>query len=198
MLILKNEIKEVFKTLGMPEGLTVTRGAGRGPKFVSISGQCGEPILTITKVEVGAKLTKVEREILILDYIVPALTVNKEAILDYIKLRKDTSIDDDLKELKAKYPDMKRRKYWDGTQKGYEYVSISGGVDNCEIYMTQDGSFEVSISRLPEGDFKQIINSVMKIAKSALPEYMRLLDLSDKREDSLRTAKRLLNEMCDF
>ena len=58
MLLLKNEIKEVFKAHGMPEGLTVSRTQS---KHIAITGQCGEPVLTITKVEVGTKLTKAER-----------------------------------------------------------------------------------------------------------------------------------------
>ena len=195
MLILKNEIKEVFKTLGMPEGLTVSRN--NRTKFVAISGQCGEPVLTITKVEIGAKLTKAEREILINDYIVPALTVNKKAVLDYIKLRKDTTVDDDLKALQDKYILKHSCKSWLNPQEGFECLSIHD--NNYSIkYIPDEDVYKVIISNVEFEEAKKVIKKLLKVAKVVLPKYEGLLIKQNEIADKVSKSKSFLNEKCGF
>ena len=193
MIILKNEIKEVFKAHGMPEGLTVTRGN----KFISISGQCGEPVLTITKVEVGSKLTKAERAIIIGGYIEPALTANKKAILAYIKLRKDTTVQDALDTFVKGNTGLSSSRYYKDNQK-YGYVSLTNGDNNCTVYMSTAGEFDVSFSRLSKDYYKEIARNMIKKAEKILPLYLETLKAVDERNKTLQTAKSFLNEKCGF
>ena len=193
MLVLKNKIEAIFKELGMPENLTVTRD--KHTRFVSISGQCGEPILTITEVEVSAKLTKAEREILINDYIVPTLTANKKAILDYIKLREDTSIDDKYNELNRKYKLDFRAKGWDGLTIGF--LSISE--NDCEIsYYIETDEYKVTIFDVAFDDAITNIKKLLKTAKKILPIYKKVLEAKEARKNKLSEVKSLLNKKCGF
>jgi hypothetical protein len=198
MLILKKEIKDIFKSLGMPEGLTVTRGAGRGANFISISGQCGAPILTITKVEVGTKLTKTEREILIDDYIVPAIKNNKKNILKYIEKLKDTKVDDRIAELKSNYKLSVDTGFRDSIIR-----SVSIQCNNISVTLDPEGNlgagnFTINLMSTPIDTYGDECKKAISTAKKVLPEYLALLEVRKAQGDVIKELRVLLTEKCGF
>ena len=88
MLMLKNEIKDIFKAVGLEEFTVGRDSAGH----LNIVGPCGKPLVPITNFTIGAKLTKAEREITIEDHIKPILSKYKADILDLIKATEDNEV----------------------------------------------------------------------------------------------------------
>jgi len=80
MLMLKNEVKDLFKKAKLDEFTVGRDGAG----FLNIVGPCGKPLVPITNFSIGSKLTKAEREICIDDHIQPVLKAHTKTILDLI------------------------------------------------------------------------------------------------------------------
>ena len=201
MIILKNEVKALFKEFKMPEGLTVNRVG----KFIVVTGQCGEPILTITKVEVGAKLTKIERELLISDYLRPAITEYRDAILAYVKLKKDTSNADAISKIHEDHNvSVGNNSHRYGVNKDelpiYDYYCYSPKDNNSIIISlrTKTNIFEVSVSSVNEDEYKAPLKAALKTAKEVLPKLKELYATRDIRTLELQKTNELLNESCGF
>jgi len=77
MLQLKSKTAQLFKDAGLEE-LTV----GRDSKgYIALIGkECNQPILSIGSIQVGNKLSKAEADIVINEYLTPALTTYKTDI----------------------------------------------------------------------------------------------------------------------
>jgi len=81
MILLRKQADELLKEAGFDERLTVSRI----DKYVYIVGQCGKPVMRVSDLEAGNKLTKVERNIIIEDYLIPLLD-KKDLVNAYISL----------------------------------------------------------------------------------------------------------------
>ena len=191
MLILKNEVKELFESYGMLEGLTVSRGQD---KFVSICGKCGEPVLTITSVEVGSKLTSKERKILTEDYITPAMGANRDAILEYVELKKDKDIENKIEELSKglnlKYDtDYRTPHTINGVSIHTELVHIR--------YKVKEDRYTIALNNM---DIEMVseLQNIVNEAKRILPIYLDLLKKQKTRDDLLQEQRSLLTQSCGF
>ena len=192
MLILKNEIKVMFRANGMPSGLTVSRN--NTTRFISISGECGDPILTVSKVEIGYKLTKAERKIIIDDYIEPALLKNKADILEYIKLKKDTSAQDELDRVLKEYKTLSITAFYKGSRE----VKMRSDDDSLEIIL-RNGKFYLRISYLELDKMcEKKISSFVSGAKDVLLNYLKALDDVDNHNELLKIQQNKLVENCGF
>jgi len=89
MLKLKSETKQLFIDAGLEE-LTV----GRDTKgYLSLIGkECNQPILSIGSVQVSNKLSKVESEIVINEYLTPTLTTHAKEVRAYLDMRKAINV----------------------------------------------------------------------------------------------------------
>jgi hypothetical protein len=81
MILLRQQAEKLLREAGFDERLTISRVE----KYVYITGQCGKPVMKVSDLEVGSKLSKIEREILINDYLIPLLG-NKDKVNRYITL----------------------------------------------------------------------------------------------------------------
>ena len=85
MIQLKAQVKQLFADAGIPE-LTVGRDSNN---YLTIVGkECGQPIMTISQVEVSASMTKAVRKIVIDDYLTPALTKHSKDFMSMIAAKK--------------------------------------------------------------------------------------------------------------
>ena len=81
MLKLKSVTKKLFKDVGLSD-ITVGRD---NSGYISLVGvECNKPVLTIGSIQVGTKLSKVESEIVINEYIIPTLDKYAEDIRMYV------------------------------------------------------------------------------------------------------------------
>jgi len=85
MLMLKNEVKDLFKSAKLND-FTVGRDS---VGHLNIVGPCGKPLVAITNFSIGSKLTKAEREICVDDHIKPVLAAHTKTILELIKAKEE-------------------------------------------------------------------------------------------------------------
>jgi len=88
MLMLKNEVKDLFKKAKLDDFTVGRDNSG----YLNIVGPCGKPLVPITNFSIGAKLTKAEREICIDDHIKPVLAAHTKTILDLIDAKESEAI----------------------------------------------------------------------------------------------------------
>jgi len=77
MILFRKEAEKILKDHGFSEDFTVSRVG----KYIWLVGKCGKTILQVSDLEVGSKLSKTERELLIEDYLYPNV-IMKKAKLD--------------------------------------------------------------------------------------------------------------------
>ena len=93
MILLVREATTYLTAHGLSD-LTVSR-SDQG--YVQLVGRaCQKPLITITSINVSNKLTAKEREIIMDDYIKPAIDKYKDDILELMRLAGDTTTADDL------------------------------------------------------------------------------------------------------
>jgi len=98
MILLRQQAEKLLREAGFDERLTISRVE----KYVYITGQCGKPVMKVSDLEVSSKLSKVEREILINDYLIPLLG-NKDKVNHYITLEEQLiETDKEMKETASK------------------------------------------------------------------------------------------------
>jgi len=85
MLILKNELKDEFKRVGLDE-ITVSRDNNG---YLWLAGSCGKKIVRITDFSVSSKLTKTERKIATENYILPTIAKYASDIKDMIDSKEE-------------------------------------------------------------------------------------------------------------
>ena len=91
MILLTKTINKVLEDAVLSE-LTVTRSSEGTLQLVG--RECGQSILLLSSMPISKKLTVVEREILIEDYIMPLITKHRKDLASLVTLMKDRTIED--------------------------------------------------------------------------------------------------------
>jgi len=157
MILLRKQAEELLKEAGFDERLTVSRVE----KYVYITGQCGKPVMRVSDLEVGNKLTKVERNIIIEDYLIPLLD-KKDLVNAYI------SLEDSIRE---------QNKMFEETIQKLN-IRITFGYYNTDVtfhaaYVEESiKKLEVSISKKASA-FKDVLISANDITFDALQTLLK-------------------------
>ena len=105
MIILTKRINEELDKAGLPE-LTVLRDDDGQLNLVG--RECAKPIMKLSSMPIGKKLSAVERNILIDDYVLVLITKHLKDLKSLMALMKDSSHKDALDKYKD---DLKKTKY---------------------------------------------------------------------------------------
>jgi hypothetical protein len=185
MILLKNEVKDLFEKAGIPE-LTVSRGI---EGYLTIVGkECGQLIMTISQVTVPRTMNKATRKIIIDDYLVPALTKYSKDFVNMVKAKKKAkqakkALSDELKNIEALGYD---HSYYSAIKfRGLNGSAIKFGYFlNTENYIIED--------RVSKKELKEIMTKIEK-AETELKMYLKLLKeftaASDDAEEEFKKVK---------
>ena len=157
MILLRKQADELLKEAGLDERFTVKRV----DKCIYLTEQCGKPVVKVSDLKVGTKLSKIERNIIIKDYLVPLLS-KKELLNIYIDL--GNSIREQNEMLEETMQKLNVRK-------SYTYYN-----SNLTFYTTYTKNgirvMEVSIDEEPSL-FKDMLISVHKIPSNTLQTLLK-------------------------
>ena len=206
MILLTKEVNTLLENNGLNE-LTISRNEDG---FINLVGKdCHNTILTFTTMKVSSKLTKLEREILINDYILKVIVDNKPLLLKLIKTAQDTTSKDKLN----KFIDEKKEEniivnkgtnYIGLPNKAYETTVIAkkefSTMSVLKIITNNTSSNQVT---LIIDEKEEIQNNILlniqeeiKNLQSIANEYKKIQKAFDIHLDNVREIKEELQQIC--
>ena len=198
MLELKAQVKELFQDAGIPE-LTVSRGING---YLTIVGkECGQPIMTISQVEIPAKLTKATRSIVIDDYLIPALDKHTVDFINLIKTKKtvkalQTKVDKEWKKLsKLGYSEQ----YNYNSNKAISLIERDKNEKVIISLVINTITDAVNISTL-DFTIKQLEDNIAraKLVKAEIKPWLTAKEGLDKANEALKIESDKLKTVCGW
>ena len=194
MIILTKRINEELDKAGLPE-LTVLRDDNGQLNLVG--RECAKPIMKLSSMPIGKKLSAVERNILIDDYVLVLITKHLKDLKSLMTFMKDSSHKDAL----DKYKDDLRK------DKGVEPKVATTYKNTTSEYKLHTNDVIVSLSS--EGKYEAVFNSRasgvsklktrlgvhLTIAHELLDEVGKFKILVDKDCEHNLAIKKLQEEM---
>ena len=170
MLQLKAATKQMFIDAGL-EGFTIGRN---NQNNLAIVGPCGKDIVEVTNFPVGTKLSKVERDIAISDYIEPTIIKHAAIILDMIKFKELEVKAHDAVKSAVEAENANPKVVASMSQSGYgDYKKFSGHVsfsntdqdigvvDQTKATIDSDGSIQITY----KGSTSDIVSANIGLGK---------------------------------
>jgi len=103
MILFRKEAEQLLKDAGFSKDLTVTRI----DKHIYLVGKCGKQIALVSDLEVGNKLSKAERDLLLQDYFIPSIIDHKTDIERLLEIENEIR---DIKETRLEIADKEKVK----------------------------------------------------------------------------------------
>ena len=194
MILLKNEVKDIFTKYGL-DNFTVGRNSNG---YLDLVGDCGKPLVQITNFAIGSKLTKKEREICIDDYIIPTLSKHAASVKKLIDAKKDEFDKQEILNLEIKKQEKKYKVNFDIADNVYYrsnkilyYSDKKENIENISMNKHIDEKLKVSIDIVEKTNFKiveKIINQMYidyETLELKLDTLKKAIELSNKTQKDL-------------
>jgi len=177
MILFRKEAEKILKDYGFSEDFTVSRIG----KYIWLVGKCGKEIMQISDLEVGSKLSKTERELLIEDYLYPNIIMKKAKLDKLIDLEKK------IKHIKEQLEIIK--------EKENVYIDISYNYTIDETHKTlyvniKDTSYRAQIKEDIE-THEQFVNMTDVKIDNVHNIYDKLMTLMPIRDRVIKLDKEL-------
>ena len=197
MLELKNQVKQLFEDKGIPE-LTVGRSS---QGFLTVIGkECGQPIMTISQVEIPSKLTKATRNIVINDYLIPALDKHTTNFINLITAKKAFKAAEAIKD--TEWEKLKLIGY------DHRYHNLAVDIKFAEPGTTKDTTPLEFTYKLNENIFycnttasikyhQAILNKAKEVPKET-KAYVKAVKECDKLSEELKEEADKLKTVCGW
>jgi len=196
MILFRKETEKILKDNGFSEDITVSRI----DRHIWLVGECDKQIVQVSDLEVGNKLSKVERELLIEDYLYPNVIIQKT------KINKLLALEEELKKLQEERKEIKN-KYGVFIHIN-EFGEIKLGTSTLNILRDKDTSSEVdhidreTYTHLPNG-YKMIICEssdeaileVLEFFQNKRPLRKKVLELFKKEKALQKEIEKIKKEL---
>jgi len=188
MVLFRKKAEKILQDHGFGKEFTVSRVE----KCVWLVGQCSKPIVKISDLEIGTKLSKVERDTIIEDYLYPNIIANKD------KIDKLLSMGQDIENIKEQL-DIVEKNDLVYIDTDYSY-SKSRNIVYIVIQVGEDGEYKATLKEtLDTGEKYVHMNSVPQ--EKTCDVYNKLVGKSpirDKVYDLYNKKLKLENDTLDI
>jgi len=194
MIILTKRINEELDKAGLPE-LTVLRDDNGQLNLVG--RECAKPIMKLSSMPIGKKLSAVERNILIDDYVLVLITKHLKDLKSLMTFMKDSSHKDALDKYKdylLKDKEMKFSVITSYTGKPAEYrISIK----RIAVKLNAGGEYETSVGNISGSiaEAKTSLGIALVTTQELLSEVDKVKALVDKDYEHRLAIGELQEEM---
>ena len=191
MILLRKQAEELLKEAGFDERLTVSRVE----KYVYITGQCGKPVMRVSDLEVGNKLTKVERNIIIEDYLIPLLD-KKDLVNAYISLEDSIREQNELFEETMQKLDIRMTNGYYNTDITFYAVYVEESIKKLEVSISKKASAFKDVLISANDITFDALQTLLKTKYKDMVENLEIVkNMYVKREEMKEEQVRLQKEL---
>jgi len=191
MILLRKQAEELLKEAEFDERLTVSRVE----KYVYITGQCGKPVMRVSDLEVGNKLTRVERNIIIEDYLIPLLD-KKDLVNTYISLEDSIGEQNEMFEETLQKLNVRMTSGYHNTGVTFYAVYVEDSIKKLEVSISEDSSTFKEVLISTSGTTFDALQTLLKTKYKGMVENLEIVkNMYVKREEMKKEQAKLQKEL---